>query len=277
VLLLQQWENNAIAGNAARFRKQSDSSGGGRATSPNSDPRAGDVARGRTEPGHLRQDPAAQHRLRTLTLHGTIFVGFSRERSRLDSHCSSAWPAAATGQRRADPCYEPLTGLLLRAIDVSTCRRSRRVGRGLNRASPRAVPGGAPRGGALAVLVVPGRRRTHPAHRRGTARFVQPHCSSSASIDRGAAAGRRRWPSRVTSGRGRDRRGPSRRARHRPRITWACTVVVAPTTRAGTLCQRRSRGHAASSCARFSSLRLMGSRRGTEPSRAGPRTSRRER
>jgi putative iron-dependent peroxidase len=100
VLLLQQWEHDAIAWESLPIRQQEDAIGRRKLTSDELDPKPTTSHVAMTDQDQFGRIFRRNIGYGTLTRHGTIFVGFSRDRARLDAMLESM--IALRGGRRDD-------------------------------------------------------------------------------------------------------------------------------------------------------------------------------
>jgi putative iron-dependent peroxidase len=100
VLLLQQWEHDAIAWESIPIRQQEEAIGRRKLTSDELDPKPTTSHVAMTDQDQFGRIFRRNIGYGTLTRHGTIFVGFSRDRARLDAMLESM--IGRRGGRRDD-------------------------------------------------------------------------------------------------------------------------------------------------------------------------------
>jgi putative iron-dependent peroxidase len=110
VLLLQQWEHNAIGWETLPIPQQEAIIGRRKSDSLELDPRPETSHVARTDQDTFGKILRRNIAYGTLALHGTIFVGFSRERSRLDQMLISMAGRGNAARDALTLFTNPLTG-----------------------------------------------------------------------------------------------------------------------------------------------------------------------
>jgi putative iron-dependent peroxidase len=110
VLLLQQWEHDAIGWESLSVDQQEQAIGRRKLTGDELDPQPETSHVARTDQDQFGKILRRNIGYGTLTRHGTIFVGFSQDRGRLDAMLRSMAGVDGTGRDRLTEFTRALTG-----------------------------------------------------------------------------------------------------------------------------------------------------------------------